>query len=101
VLPTALQRGRLVRVAQDQEPWVVHRFDEAGDQRVEQARAVVACQNAAAEQADDSTRLLDPLVTGLIESMQHPRFLILGDPSDAGALRARWDPVDAAAATPR
>jgi NAD(P)-dependent dehydrogenase (short-subunit alcohol dehydrogenase family) len=53
-----------------------------------------------ADQADDSSRLLDPLVTGLIESMHHPRFLILGDPSDADALRARWDHVDAAAATP-
>ena len=54
-----------------------------------------------ADPSEDSTRLLDPLVTGLIESMQHPRFLILGDPSDAGALRARWDHVDAVAATPR
>jgi len=54
-----------------------------------------------ADQGEDSTRLLDPLVTGLIESMQHPRFLILGDPSDAGALRARWDHVDAVAVAPR
>jgi NAD(P)-dependent dehydrogenase (short-subunit alcohol dehydrogenase family) len=50
--------------------------------------------------ADDGARLLDPLVTGLIESMHHPRFLILGDPSDAAALSARWDHVDAVAATP-
>jgi NAD(P)-dependent dehydrogenase (short-subunit alcohol dehydrogenase family) len=54
-----------------------------------------------ADQPDDSSRLLDPLVTGLIESMQHPRFLILGDPSDAAALRARWEHMDAMAATPR
>jgi NAD(P)-dependent dehydrogenase (short-subunit alcohol dehydrogenase family) len=54
-----------------------------------------------ADQADDGSRLLDPLVTGLIESMHHPRFLILGDPSEAAALRARWDHVDAVAATPK
>ena len=54
-----------------------------------------------ADQAEDGSRLLDPLVTGLIESMPHPRFLILGDPSDADAVRARWDHVDAVAATPR
>src|ERR1700694_739170 len=53
------------------------------------------------EQADDGSRLLDPLVTGLIESIQHPRFLILGDPSEAAALSARWDHVDAVAVTPR
>lgn len=55
----------------------------------------------AADPADDTSRLLDPLVTGLIESMRHPRFLILGDPSDAEALRVRWDHVDAVAAAPR
>ena len=54
-----------------------------------------------ADQTDDGSRLLDPLVTGLIESMHHPRFLILGDPSEAGALRARWDHVDAVTASPR
>jgi NAD(P)-dependent dehydrogenase (short-subunit alcohol dehydrogenase family) len=53
-----------------------------------------------ADQADEGTRLLDPLVTGLIESMHHPRFLILGDPSEADAVRARWDPFAAVASTP-
>lgn len=53
------------------------------------------------DQADDGTRLLDPLVTGLIESIHHPRFLILGDPSEADAVRARWDHLDAVAAMPR
>jgi NAD(P)-dependent dehydrogenase (short-subunit alcohol dehydrogenase family) len=53
-----------------------------------------------ADQADDGSRLLEPLVTGLIESIHHPRFLILGDPSDAEALRYRWGHVGAAAATP-
>ena len=54
-----------------------------------------------ADQPDEGTRLLDPLVTGLIESMHHPRFLILGDPSDAEALRARWDHIPAGAPTAR
>jgi NAD(P)-dependent dehydrogenase (short-subunit alcohol dehydrogenase family) len=49
--------------------------------------------------AEDGSRLLDPLVTGLIESMHHPRFLIMGDPTEADAVRARWEPVDAVAAT--
>jgi NAD(P)-dependent dehydrogenase (short-subunit alcohol dehydrogenase family) len=54
-----------------------------------------------ADQADDGSRLLDPLVTGLIESIHHPRFLILGDPSEAGALGARWNQLDAVAVAPR
>src|ERR1700693_288079 len=44
--------------------------------------------------ADDGARLLDPLVTGLIESMHHPRFLILGDPDEAVSLQRRWDHLD-------
>ena len=55
----------------------------------------------AADQAEDGSRLLDPLVTGLIESMHHPRFLILGDPTEADAVRARWEHSDAVAATTR
>src|SRR6267143_1769844 len=47
-----------------------------------------------ADQADDGSRLLDPLVTGLIESMHNPRFLILGDPDEAPALQRRWDHLD-------
>lgn len=54
-----------------------------------------------ADQPEDGSRLLDPLVTGLIESMHHPRFLILGDPSEAEAIRARWEPVDVVTATTR
>ncbi len=54
-----------------------------------------------ADQGDDSSRLLDPLVTGLIESMHHPRFLIVGDPAEADALRARWDNAGQLAAAPR
>ncbi|HEY1161771.1 MAG TPA: SDR family oxidoreductase [Candidatus Dormibacteraeota bacterium] len=47
-----------------------------------------------ADQAEDESRLLDPLVTGLVESMHHPRFLILGNPDDAPALQRRWDHLD-------
>ena len=47
-----------------------------------------------ADQTEDGTRLLDPLVTGLIESMHHPRFLILGNPDDGPALQRRWDHLD-------
>src|ERR1700694_773334 len=49
-----------------------------------------------ADQADEGSRLLDPLVTGLIESMHPPRFLILGDPDEAPALQRRWDHLDLA-----
>jgi NAD(P)-dependent dehydrogenase (short-subunit alcohol dehydrogenase family) len=47
-----------------------------------------------ADQAEDESRLLDPLVTGLVQSMHHPRFLILGNPDDAPALQRRWDHLD-------
>lgn len=50
-----------------------------------------------ADQTDDGSRLLDPLVTGLIESMHLPRFLILGDPDEAPALQRRWDHLDVSA----
>ena len=46
------------------------------------------------DEAEDPSRLLDPLVTDLIESLQHPRFLILGNPGDAPALQRRWDHLD-------
>ena len=48
------------------------------------------------DQAEDRSRLLDPLVTGLIESLHHPRFLILGEPDDASALQGRWDHMETA-----
>jgi NAD(P)-dependent dehydrogenase (short-subunit alcohol dehydrogenase family) len=54
-----------------------------------------------ADQPEDGSRLLDPLVTGLIESMHHPRFLILGDATEADAIRARWEHFDGLAATTR
>jgi NAD(P)-dependent dehydrogenase (short-subunit alcohol dehydrogenase family) len=50
------------------------------------------------DQPEDGSRLLDPLVTGLIESMHHPRFLILGNPDDWPSLQRRWDHIDVAQA---
>lgn len=54
-----------------------------------------------ADQPEDGSRLLDPLVTGLVESMHHPRFLILGNPDEAVALQRRWDHLDASPAERR
>jgi NAD(P)-dependent dehydrogenase (short-subunit alcohol dehydrogenase family) len=54
-----------------------------------------------ADQSEDGSRLLDPLVTGLVESMHHPRFLILGNPDEASALQRRWDHLDASPAERR
>ena len=48
------------------------------------------------DRAEDRSRLFDPLVTGLIESLHHPRFLILGEPDEAPALQRRWDHMDVA-----
>jgi NAD(P)-dependent dehydrogenase (short-subunit alcohol dehydrogenase family) len=58
------------------------------------SRGIGRWLGGAPEQAEDGSRLLDPLVTGLIESMHHPRFLILGDPNEAPALQRRWDHLD-------
>jgi NAD(P)-dependent dehydrogenase (short-subunit alcohol dehydrogenase family) len=48
------------------------------------------------DRAEDHSHLVDPLVTGLIESLHHPRFLILGEPDEAPELQRRWDHIDAA-----
>jgi NAD(P)-dependent dehydrogenase (short-subunit alcohol dehydrogenase family) len=48
------------------------------------------------DSAEDHSHLIDPLVTGLIESLHHPRFLILGEPDEAPELQRRWDHIDAA-----
>jgi NAD(P)-dependent dehydrogenase (short-subunit alcohol dehydrogenase family) len=50
------------------------------------------------DRAEDHSHLIDPLVTGLIESLHHPRFLILGEPDEAPELQRRWDHIDAASA---
>ncbi len=39
---------------------------------------------------EDGTRASDQLAAALIDGLHHPRFLIVGDPADAEALRARW-----------
>jgi NAD(P)-dependent dehydrogenase (short-subunit alcohol dehydrogenase family) len=43
-----------------------------------------------ADASDDGSRAVEQLAAGLIDGLHHPRFLILGDASDAPAL-ARWD----------
>jgi NAD(P)-dependent dehydrogenase (short-subunit alcohol dehydrogenase family) len=48
------------------------------------------------DRTEDHSHLVDPLVTGLIESLHHPRFLILGEPDEAPELQRRWDHIDAA-----
>ncbi len=41
--------------------------------------------------AEDGARVFDQLATSLIDGLHHPRFLIVGDPAEADALRARWE----------
>ncbi len=41
--------------------------------------------------AEDGARVFDQLASSLIDGLHHPRFLIVGDPAEADALRARWD----------
>jgi NAD(P)-dependent dehydrogenase (short-subunit alcohol dehydrogenase family) len=48
------------------------------------------------DRPEDHSHLVDPLVTGLIDSLHHPRFLILGEPDEAPELKRRWDYIDAA-----
>ncbi len=48
--------------------------------------------------AEEGARLFDQLATSLIDALHHPRFLIVGDPAEATALRARWDAPAAVAA---
>ncbi len=56
-----------------------------------------------ADGAEEGSRQLDQLASNLIDGLHHPRFLILGEPAEAEALRRRWDHVDSgtnAAAVP-
>ncbi len=39
----------------------------------------------------DTSNSLEQLASSLIEGMQHKRFLILGDPSEAALFEGRWD----------
>jgi NAD(P)-dependent dehydrogenase (short-subunit alcohol dehydrogenase family) len=41
--------------------------------------------------AEDGAKVFDQLAASLIDGLHHPRFLIVGDPAEADALRARWD----------
>ena len=41
--------------------------------------------------AEEGTRVFDQLAAGLIDGLHHPRFLIVGDPTEADALSARWE----------
>jgi len=42
----------------------------------------------------DTSAALEQLASNLIEGMQHRRFLILGDPSEASVFEGRWDHLD-------
>jgi short-subunit dehydrogenase len=48
----------------------------------------------------DTSVTLEQLAANLIEGMQHRRFLILGDPSEASVFKGRWDHVDAGTVSP-
>jgi NAD(P)-dependent dehydrogenase (short-subunit alcohol dehydrogenase family) len=48
----------------------------------------------------DTSVTLEQLAANLIEGMQHGRFLILGDPSEASVFKGRWDHVDAGRVSP-
>jgi NAD(P)-dependent dehydrogenase (short-subunit alcohol dehydrogenase family) len=48
----------------------------------------------------DTSVTLEELAANLIEGMQHGRFLILGDPSEASVFEGRWDRVDAGPVSP-
>lgn len=41
--------------------------------------------------AEDGAKVFDQLAVALVDGLHHPRFLIAGDPAEAGVLRARWD----------
>src|SRR5450759_2351252 len=43
----------------------------------------------------DASRSLEQLAAALIEGLNQPRFLILGDPSEASMLEGRWDHLEA------
>lgn len=45
----------------------------------------------------DTSAALEQLASNLIEGIQHRRFLILGDPSEASVFEGRWDHLDASA----
>jgi NAD(P)-dependent dehydrogenase (short-subunit alcohol dehydrogenase family) len=46
------------------------------------------------DQGADTSVTLEQLASSLIDGMEHRRFLILGDPSEAAVFAGRWDRVD-------
>jgi hypothetical protein len=52
VVPTALQRRRIVRIAKDEESGVMHRLDQASDKRVQKPGFVLGLVRAAQPAAD-------------------------------------------------
>lgn len=40
--------------------------------------------------AEEGAKVFDQLAASLIDGLHHPRFLIVGDPAEVDALRARW-----------
>lgn len=52
-----------------------------------------------ADTGPDPSGQLDQLAGALIDGLHPPRFLILGDPSEAAAFAGRWDHLDAEPAT--
>lgn len=49
--------------------------------------------------AEEGAKVFDQLAASLIDGLHHSRFLIVGDPAEADALRARWDAPRPAATT--
>jgi NAD(P)-dependent dehydrogenase (short-subunit alcohol dehydrogenase family) len=47
------------------------------------------------DKSSDSSLQLEQLAATLIEGLQHPRFLILGDPSEAPRFKGRFDQLEA------
>jgi short-subunit dehydrogenase len=47
-------------------------------------------------QEQETSTTLEQLASSLIEGMEHKRFLILGDPSEASVFEGRWNRSDAA-----
>jgi NAD(P)-dependent dehydrogenase (short-subunit alcohol dehydrogenase family) len=41
--------------------------------------------------AEEGARVFDQLAASVIDGLHHPRFLIIGDPTEADELRERWD----------
>jgi NAD(P)-dependent dehydrogenase (short-subunit alcohol dehydrogenase family) len=46
------------------------------------------------DKGQDMPLQLEQLASALIEGLHHPRFLILGDPSEAPMFQGRWDHLD-------